>query len=409
MNVLFLGEFYPKGIIEHIVEDTRGKVGFSNHNFEISLIGGFAALKDVKLRVLTAPMVFSFPHNNINAFIRKTEYAEFNYPVRSIGFCNIAIINRFSEAWSLTKAIRQEIEAFDRDEVTVVVNTPSLVLSLALFNAISKIKDKKITTVLIVPDVPECLVEMNGRMTLKNRLVRQLNKQNARLSQRYDKYVYLTEAMNDFYHADAKDYIVMEGLIDATKVKSSYTAPDYEDGKEIILYTGTLRRIFGVMNLIEAFEKAVHPNAELWICGSGECASEIEERANDNPAIKFFGLVSSEKARELQAKATMLANPRSSDGEYTKYSFPSKTIEYLLAGRTVIMNRLPGVPKEYDKYLFYPDNESEEAWIAKIKEISDMPAAKRNACNMAARDFITSTKNAAFQCSRILQLVKQSD
>lgn len=407
MNVLFIGKFYPKGIIEYIVEDTRGKVGFSNHNFEMSLIGGFAALKDVNLRVLTAPMVYSYPHNNKKAFIRETSYVEKNYPVRSIGFCNIAVLNRFSETWALARAIRQEIEAFDGDKVAVVVNTPSLILSSALFKALPKIKDKKITTALIVPDVPECLVEMNGKMTLKNRLVRHLNKRNARLSQRYDKYGYLTEAMNDFYHADAKDYIVMEGLIDESKVKSAYTAPDYEDGKEIILYTGTLRRIFGVMNLIEAFEKAGLPNAELWICGSGECASEIEERANNNPAIKFFGLVSSEKARELQAKATILANPRSADGEYTKYSFPSKTIEYLLAGRTVIMNRLPGVPAEYDKYIFYPDNESEDAWISKFKEISDMPAAERQAHDEAGRGYIRNMKTASVQCSRIIRLIKQ--
>lgn len=407
MNVLFIGKFYPKGIIEYIVEDTRGKVGFSNHNFEMSLIGGFAALKDVNLRVLTAPMVYSYPHNNKKAFIRETRYVEKNYPVRSIGFCNIAVLNRFSETWALARAIRQEIEAFDGDKVAVVVNTPSLILSSALFKALPKIKDKKITTALIVPDVPECLVEMNGKMTLKNRLVRQLNKRNAQLSQRYDKYVYLTEAMNDFYHADTKDYIVMEGLIDETKIKSAYTVPDYEDGKEIILYTGTLRRIFGVMNLIEAFEKAGLPNAELWICGSGECASEIEKRANNNPAIKFFGLVSSEKARELQAKATILANPRSADGEYTKYSFPSKTIEYLLAGRTVIMNRLPGVPAEYDKYLFYPDNESEDAWISKFKEISDMPATERQAHDEAGRDYIWDMKAAGVQCSRIIGLIKQ--
>lgn len=407
MNVLFIGKFYPKGIIEYIVEDTRGKVGFSNHNFEMSLIGGFAALKDVNLRVLTAPMVYSYPHNNKKAFIRKTGYVEKNYPVRSIGFCNIAVLNQFVEIRALTRAIRQEIKAFDGDEVTVVVNTPTIVLSSALFKAIPKIKDKKITTVLIVPDVPECLAEINGKMTLKKRLVRQLNKRNAQLSQRYDKYVYLTEAMNDFYHADTKDYIVMEGLIDETRVKSAYTVPDYEDGKEIILYTGTLRRIYGFMNLIEAFEKAALPNAELWICGSGECTSEIEERANNNPAIKFFGLVSSEKARELQTKATILANPRPSEGEYTKYSFPSKTIEYLLAGRTVIMNRLPGVPSEYDKYLFYPDNESKDAWISKFKEISDMPAAERQAHDEAGRGYIRNMKTASVQCSRIIRLIKQ--
>lgn len=405
MNLLFIGQFYPKGIIDRIVEDTRGKVGFSNHNFEMSLIDGFAALKDVNLRVLTAPMVYSYPHNNRKAFVRKTHYVEGRYPVHSIGFCNIAVLNRFSERWALTKAIRREIDAFDGNELTVVVNTPSLLLSSALFKALRGIKNKKIKTALIVPDVPECLVEMNGKLTLKDRIVKQLNKRNARLSQRYDKYVYLTEAMNDFYHADPKDFIVMEGLIDEAKLADQFAPHDATQTKEIILYTGTLRRIFGVMSLIDAFEKGNFDNAELWICGSGECAPDIELRAENNPNIKFYGLVSSQKALELQSKATILANPRSAEGRYTRYSFPSKTIEYLLAGRTVIMNRLPGIPEEYDKYIYYPADESDDAWVSKLNEIFTMPAVERSARNAAGKNFILTMKTATAQCSRIIQLV----
>lgn len=407
MNVLFLGRFYPKGIVERIVEDTNGKVGFSNHNFEMSLINGFASLKDVNLRVLTAPMVYSYPHNNRNAFVRGIRYVENGHSVRSIGFCNIAVLNMFTERWALTKAIRKEIAAFEGDEITIVVNTPSLLLSSALFKAIDRIREKKIKTALIVPDIPECLVEMNGRLTMKDRLVKRLNKRNARLSQRYDKYVYLTDAMNDFYHAAPKDYIVMEGLIDEKKVNQQFERQETANSKEIILYTGTLRRIFGVMSLINAFEKGNFKNAELWICGSGECAPEIEQKATDNHDIIFYGLVSSEKALELQSKATILANPRGAEGRYTRYSFPSKTIEYLLAGRTVIMNRLPGIPEEYDNYIFYPEDETDKAWISKLNEIFSMPPDERNARNAAGKKYILTMKNAKVQCSRIVQLINK--
>ena len=44
-------------------------------------------------------------------------------------------------------------------------------------------------------------------------------------------------------------------------------------------------------------------------------------------------------------------NPRSADAEYTKYSFPSKTIEYLATGVPVVMNRLPGIPEEYEYFV----------------------------------------------------------
>ncbi len=54
MNILFLGRFYPAKLLKTIQTDTRGKVGFSNHNFEMSLIEGFATLPEVNLRVVTA-------------------------------------------------------------------------------------------------------------------------------------------------------------------------------------------------------------------------------------------------------------------------------------------------------------------------------------------------------------------
>ena len=407
-NILFIGKFYPQGIIDNIVEDTNGKVGFSNHNFELSLIEGFSKLPDIDLKVLTAPMVYSYPHNNRNAFIKSISYNHKNYTVKSIGFCNIAIINLLSQTLSLCKAIRNEIYSFNNDEgIAIIVNTPSLVLSSALFQAIRNIKDKKIKTTVIVPDVPECLVKMNGKITIKTRLVQHLNKHNARLSLLYDKYVYLTEAMNDFFHSNIHDCIVMEGLIDESRVSSKFIAPNYNDKKEIILYTGTLRRIFGVMDLIDAFVKANLTNAELWICGSGECANEITQLAIKNPQIKFYGLVNSQRALELQSQATILANPRSSTGSYTRYSFPSKTIEYLLAGRTVIMNRLPGIPTEYDKYIEYPDDESIESWANKLNGIVNENKDTRMKQSLAGRNFILENKTAAAQCKRILDFINQ--
>lgn len=405
MNILYIGRFYPKGILETIVSDTNGKVGFSNHNFEMSIIKGLSSQEAVNLRVLSAPMVYSYPHNNKKAIIKPIEYNEDGVHYRSIGFCNIAGINLFTIKRSLTKAIIQELNSFAEAEVNVIVNTPSLILSSALFDA-AKYSQKRITTTLIVPDVPECMVEMSGSKSLKTRLVEILNKRTAALSMKYDKYVYLTEAMNDFYHAANDKYMVMEGLLDENRAAQIYQPLKSPINKEIILYTGTLRRIFGIMRLIEVFEQGQFENAELWICGSGECATEIKQCASRNKQIIFYGLVDSKTALNLQSKATILANPRTAEGRYTKYSFPSKTIEYLLAGRNVIMNRLPGIPKEYDDYLYYPTDDSTDAWITKLREVMDMnPTDRINMCE-AARRFILSKKSANNQCRRIIDFLK---
>jgi hypothetical protein len=49
MNILFLGKFYPQTLITTIAADSKGKVGMSNHNFEMSLINGLCQQEDITL------------------------------------------------------------------------------------------------------------------------------------------------------------------------------------------------------------------------------------------------------------------------------------------------------------------------------------------------------------------------
>ena len=88
-------------------------------------------------------------------------------------------------------------------------------------------------------------------------------------------------------------------------------------------------------------------DVELWICGSGDAKDIIEDEAQKDSRIKYFGLVDSQTALKMQHQATILVNPRTSDGEYTKYSFPSKNMEYMVSGTPVLTTDLPGMPKEH--------------------------------------------------------------
>lgn len=408
MNILFIGKFFPRDILRTVVADTKGKAEFSNHNFEESLISGFAAQAGVNLRVLTAPNVYSYPHNNRKAFIHAEEYTDNNgVPVHSIGFCNAAVINQWTKPHALAKAIRQELQKLDGDEVHIIVNTPVLELSEAVMSA-KRHSGKKIITTVIVPDVRECLLDMEGGAKgLKNKLVARQNRKNAALTQEYDYFVFLTAAMNDYYNVAPEKFMVMEGLFDEKRATqaSAEALPEPTSAKEIILYAGSLKRIFGVIDLVEAFEAGKFPDTELWICGMGDSAEEIAARAQQNPAIRFFGSVPPPKALQLQRRATILANPRTADGDYTKYSFPSKTIEYLLAGKSVIMNRLPGVPHEYDQYLTYPEDESRRAWVEAISDIIASDPVARKTRAEAGRNFILENKTAAAQCRRICNFI----
>lgn len=160
------------------------------------------------------------------------------------------------------------------------------------------------------------------------------------------------------------------------------------------------------MNLVNAFRMVQDDNVELWICGSGDSKEAIEEAARKDARIKFFGLVDSKTALEMQHKATILVNPRTSEGEYTRYSFPSKTMEYLLAGRSVIINRLPGIPEEYYEYVYTPKDESIKAFADCISYVLNLDKNIRDKRSKAGRQFIIEKKNSKVQMERVIKMIQ---
>ena len=100
------------------------------------------------------------------------------------------------------------------------------------------------------------------------------------------------------------------------------------------MYTGKLNACFGAKKLVDAFCMLPEPNYRLVLCGRGDCEEYIKEKAAADSRILYLGQVTADVAGEHIRKADVLVNPRPNEGEYTKYSFPSKNIEYLLSGKT---------------------------------------------------------------------------
>lgn len=402
MNVIFLGKFFPNNLLSTVIADSKGLMGMSNHNFEMSIINGLCQQEDINLRCVTCPGVFSYPYNNRKLFTRAERYDYRNTHIESAAFCNIVGIKELLSTVSTARILYNAVESFSGSTVHLIINTPDLKLFSAI-KMVEKKTNKHLTKTVIIPDIPAMITSMDKQSMIKGRLLSRINEKEMMFTSKCDGLVVLTEAMMDFIPRPVK-HIVMEGLVDVDAMDNNNIKPIRD--KKVILYTGTLRRIFGVMNLIKAFQQVQDNDVELWICGSGDSKNDIEEAASKDSRIRFLGLVDSKKALELQHKATILVNPRTSDGEYTKYSFPSKTMEYLLSGRSVIINRLPGIPEEYYKYVYTPNDASIESFAECITKVIHLDEKTRNRRGAAGRQFIIQEKNAKKQMYRVLGLIK---
>ena len=154
-----------------------------------------------------------------------------------------------------------------------------------------------------------------------------------------DSFVLMTEFMKYEYEINEDNYVVVEGLYNTQRNFNMFI--DKESHKTI-LYSGIIAKQFGIIHLLDAFSVIKNSDYRLWICGDGDGKDEVLRRVNEDSRIKYFGQIKREEVLKLQRRATVLVNPRFSNEEFTLFSFPSKTMEYMAS--TACGNEIQHVP-----------------------------------------------------------------
>lgn len=218
----------------------------------------------------------------------------------------------------------------------------------------------------------------------------------------FDKYVLLTEQMNELINKRHCPYIVMEGLVDVNMSRTNHL----KNEKKIIIYAGGLYEKYGVKMMIDAYIKCDKPqNVEMHLYGNGDMVDYIKACTNTDRSIIFHGSRPNDEIVKAELGAYLLVNPRFTDESLTKYSFPSKNMEYMVSGTPVLTTNLPGMPKEYCKYVFLIEDETMTGFESAFKHIFNMPNEQVADIGIKAKNFVLQNKNNVVQAKRIVELI----
>lgn len=257
-----------------------------------------------------------------------------------------------------------------------------------------------INAVGIVTDIPGMMVSQHQKSIIR-RFTRNKSIRNIR---NMTHLVPLTDAMCDIINPERKTpYIVMEGLVDKSMEKKEPI--EATDGKRHITYTGTLNARYGVKTLIESFLKLEQNDIVLDIYGQGPMESEMSSYTSKDPRIIYHGIVPIEEAVLAQRKSFLLVNPRPTSEEFTKYSFPSKNMEYMVTGVPLLTAVLPGMPKDYYPNVFLFEDETVDGLSKKMNEILSMPCDIVREKGQKGKKFVLENKNNIYQAERLLELI----
>lgn len=265
----------------------------------------------------------------------------------------------------------------------------------AAFGAALAAKRKKLPCLGIVTDLPELLVTgvRKGRTRLVHKTIGLCSG-----------YVFLTEAMNDSLNKAGKPYTVIEGVCDGKMQKMQKPASS-ENAPLICLYAGYLDERYGVKMMVDSFLQCAHPHAELHIFGSGPYAKTLSDLVKTHPCLHFHGTKLNKEIVQAERKAHLLLNPRPPEEAFTKYSFPSKNMEYMASGTPMLAYALSGIPKEYDPYYFHAEN-TEDGFRDTLLSVLQMPEEERRNMGERARQFVLTEKTAEVQSKKIFRLLE---
>ncbi len=405
MKILFITGVYPVEYIEELTEAAYGKIQNAPNVFQWAVVEGLKE-NGSDYEIVSCPFLPSFPIHYKRLYTPRGPITKDGLWVGNmLRYSNMVAYKKMSIKRNLKNYIEDWVQKHSMSDERLVILTYTPYVPF--IKAVKSLKKKYTNLVVasIVTDLVDDMMNFKSNRTIFKRLQCILEiRQTKKLYKYIDKFILLALPMLEKIPEARDKFIIVEGIA----TKRHFTRKDFPVNEErTILYTGTLEEFSGIRELLYAFLNVKNRNARLIICGSGPLETEIKKCVLKDPRIIYKGLVSREVAIKLQTEATLLINPRRPDGQITRFSFPSKTMEYLSSGTPMVGYKLEGIPEEYYDYYFTINATSQESLVATLEHLLTSSCEKLYSMAYDAYNFIMINKTAKDQVRKILEFIEE--
>lgn len=179
--------------------------------------------------------------------------------------------------------------------------------------------------------------------------------------------------------AGAKSTVVMNAVDEANFAVGSKAAAPVGPAPDtfVMMYHGTLTRIYGLDLAIEAFAIAHGdmPGAEIWILGSGTEAGPLKalsQKLGLESKVKLVGQVPSTDIPGWLARCDLGLLPIRQD-VFLDFAFPNKLPEFIIAGKAVLISRLRTIRHYFsdEAVAFFKPNDASDLAAQMVRVFRD--------------------------------------
>lgn len=398
-KILYLSNLCSPKLEEYLLDSTSLYFGQAVQKFNRLIVEGLTIHNSQELEILSSIPITYKNHRQRFWKIKKEEVngIQYNY----IPFINIPILKEINSfIYTFFRIIFWGYK-IRRNNKVIICDILNLSISLAalIYSSLTKTK-----IIAIVTDIPGIISVSKPRKNLKTILFKKIS--NITISN-YDSYILLTNDMDELVNPKKRPKIIMEGLVDINMniIENPFNSKSKE---RILLYAGGIYKKYGVKNLLEAFLLLKGNDLRLYIYGEGDLKEDMKKYNIIDHRIIYNGIVPNKQVVESQIKATLLINPRPTNETYTKYSFPSKNMEYMVSGTPLVTTRLPGMPIEYNKFVYLFDDETIEGIAKTLEIILSKPKIELHEFGINAKTFVLNEKSNMVQSKRIIELIDKT-
>lgn len=399
-NILYISSLCSPDLLNYIFSTSSEKPGQAVQKFHRLLVEGLAMNNEICI-VETLSTIPVSPHSH-----KKRIWNNKSETIGSINFNYIPTINLpilkniMVLSISFIKVLLWNLSKLKKDKV-VICDPLNFNISAS---ALLACKLTGVKTIAILTDLPVLMNPISYNKKKIKYIVYDFIV--SKLLLKFNGYILLTSQMNQIVNPKHKPYLVMEGLVD-TKMETSLNLIENKAKTRILIYAGGIYEKYGIKKLIEAFMRLEDDNLRLNIYGSGEMEKDMPYYMQTDSRIQYQGIINNNIVVEKLITATLLINPRPSHEEFTKYSFPSKNMEYMVSGTPLVTTRLPGMPQEYEPFVYLFEDESVEGMHLTLKLLLSKPPKELHKFGLYAKNWVLNEKSNYKQSLRVLEFINE--
>jgi len=191
--------------------------------------------------------------------------------------------------------------------------------------------------------------------------------------------------------------------------------PQYEQDEVVVMFSGRFDRVRGIDTFLEVMPTLPFgpDEVEFWISGYGP-DEELEriERAVadlDDDRFEFFGTAPWEEYRGRVVSADVTVNFQDPDHPISEYTFPSKMLDYMSAGKPIVSTDMSDLRAAFDDELLVAGTTNEDLRAGLIETVEAVREGSGVVTGDRARQWVREECSKHAVGTKLVELVQDAN